>query len=65
MLGLVVTLLGRATGQESILPAKMAPHRRSLISMGASTVMGIEGHPLLVLRKAVWQHLIRLRAYGK
>ena len=65
MLRLVVTLLGRATGQESILPAKMTHHRRPLISMGVGTLMGVEGRPLPVKPQTLWQHFIWLRAYGQ
>ena len=42
VLRLIATLLGRAMEQESIFPAKMTHHCRSLTSMGAGTVMGLE-----------------------
>ena len=38
-----ITLLGRAMGQESNLPAKMTHQCGSLISMGAGTAMGGDG----------------------
>ena len=65
MLRLIVTLLGRATEQESIFPAKMMHHCRSLTSMGVGMVMGLECHPLFTWLLAVWNHLERLRNYGE
>ena len=43
VLRLIVTLTGRATERESIFPFKMTHHCRSFTSMGAGTVMGLEG----------------------
>ena len=56
-----ITLVGRATERQSIFPAKMTHHCRSLTSMGAGTVMGPEGRPIFTKPLAVWKHLERLR----
>ena len=60
-----ITLVGRATERQSIFPAKMTHHCRSLTSMGAGTVMGPEGRPIFTKPLAVWKHLERLRTYGE
>ena len=60
VLWLMVTLLGRAMEQGSILPAKVTHHCCSLTSMGAGTVMGLEGRPLFTRPLEVWHHLKRL-----
>ena len=65
VLRLIVTLVGRATKRETICPVKMTHHCRSLTSMGAGTVMGLEGRPVFTRPTAVWKHLERLRAYGE
>ena len=65
VLPLVVNVLGRATEQESILLAKMTHRWGSLASMGAGTIMGLEGRPLFTRRLAVWDHLMTPRAYGE
>ena len=59
VLQLIVTLLGKATEKESILPAKMTHHCRSLTSMGAGVFMGVEGRPLLTRPREVWGHIVR------
>ena len=61
MLRLIVTLVGKATERESIFPAKMTHHCRSLTSMRAGTVMGLEGRPIFTRPLAAWTHLERLR----
>ena len=60
VLQLIVTLLGRATEQKSVLPAKMTHHLRFLMSMGSGMVMGVDGRPLLTRLQPVWAHLMRL-----
>ena len=65
VLRLIVTLVGRATERESIFPVKMTHHCRSLTSMGAGTVMGLEGRPVFARPTAVGKHLERLRTYGE
>ena len=65
VLRLIVTLVGRATERESIFPVKMTHHCRSLTSMGAGTVIGLEGRPVFTRPTAVWKHLERLRTYGE
>ena len=65
VLQLIVTLVGRAMERESIFLVKMTHHCRSPTSMGACTVMGLEGRPIFARPTAVWKHLERLRAYGE
>ena len=65
VLRLIVTWVGRATERESIFPVKMMHHCRSLTSMGAGTVMGLEGRPVFAKPMAVWKHLERLRTDGE
>ena len=38
--------MGRAVGQDTILPAKMTNHCKTLVPLGAGLVMGLEGRPL-------------------
>ena len=65
MLRLIVKLVGRATERESIFLVRMTDHCRSLTSMGAGTVMGLEGCPVFTRPTAVWKHPERLRTYGE
>ena len=59
-----VTLLGRAAGKESILPAAITTHCRSLVPLGAGPVVGVKGHPLFGRPMAVWYHLKQLQEYN-
>ena len=63
VLRLIVTLVGKVIERESIFPIKMTHHCCSLTSMGAGTVMGLEGRPVFTRPTAVWKHLERLHAY--
>ena len=65
MLSLITSLMGRAVGQDSILPAKMTNHCKTLIPMGAGLVTGLEGRPLFTRPLKVSRHLQRLRTYGE
>ena len=65
MLRLITSLMGRSIGQDTILPAKMINHCKSLIPMGAGLVMGLEGRPLFTRPLEVSRHLHRLRTYGE
>ena len=49
----IVTLLGRATERESVFPVRVTHHCRSLTSMGAGMVMGLEGRPVFTKPTAV------------
>ena len=60
---LAVTLLGRAARKESILPVAITTHCRSLVPLGAGTVVGLKGRPLFTRPMAVWHHLKRLQKY--
>ena len=61
---LAVTLMGKAAGRESILPARIINHCRSLVPLGASPVVGVKGRPLFTRPIAVWHHLKRLQWYN-
>ena len=65
VLRLITSLMGRAVGQDTILPAKMTNHCKTLIPMGAGLVMGLEGRPLFTRPLEVSRHLQRLRTYGE
>ena len=65
MLRLVTSLMGRSIGQDTILPAKMTNHCKTLIPMGAGLVMGLEGRPLFTRPLEVSRHLQRLRTTGR
>ena len=65
VLRLITSLMGRAIGQDTILPAKMTNHCKTLIPMGAGLVMGLEGRPLFTRPLEVSRHLQRLRTYGE
>ena len=65
VLRLIVTILGRLVGQESILLAAMTNHCRSLITIGAAPVLGLDECPILTKLSTIWHHVTRLRAYGK
>ena len=64
VLRLAVTLLGRAAGRESILPATITTRCRALVPLGAGMVVGVKGRPLLTRPAAVWHHVQRLRQYN-
>ena len=64
VLRMIATLLGRAM-EPLIFLAKMTHHRRSVTSMKAGTVMGLEGCLLFTRLLVVWHHLERLRTYGE
>ena len=64
VLRLAVTLMGRAAGRESVLPAAITTRCRSLVPLGAGTVVGVTGRPLFTRLAAVWHHLQRLRQYN-
>ena len=66
---LITTLMGRSVGKETILPAKLTNACKSLVPMGAGTIMGLEGRPLLTRPLEVWGApssvaLIRRRKMG-
>ena len=61
---LAVTLMGKAAGRKSILPARIANHCRSLVPLGACPVVGVKGRPLFTRPMAVWHHLKRLQGYN-
>ena len=61
VLRLAVTLLGRAAGRESILPAAITTKCRALVPLGAGMVVGVKGCPLFSRLAVVWQ---RLRQYN-
>ena len=63
VLRLAVTLMGRAAGRESILPAGITTRCRSLVPLGAGTVVGVKGRPFFTRPLAVWHHLRRLQQY--
>ena len=65
VLRLITSLMGRAVGQDTILPAKMTNHCETLMPMGAGLVMGLEGRPLFTRPLEVSRHLQRLRTYGE
>ena len=61
----MMTILGRAKGRESLLPAAMMNRCRSLITMGARPMMGLDERPIFTRPQVVWHHLMCLRAYGE
>ena len=61
---LAVTLMGKAAGRESVLPAPITNHCRSLVLLGAGPVVGVKGRPLFTRPMAVWHHLKRLQRYN-
>ena len=61
---LAVTLMGKAAGWESILPARITNHRRSLVPLGVGPVVGVKGRRLFTRPMAVWHHLKRLQKYN-
>ena len=65
VLRLVTSLMARSIGRDTILPAKMTNHCKTLIPMGAGLVMGLEGRPLFTRPLEVSRHLQRLRTYGE
>ena len=61
VLRLVVTLLGRAPGTESILPAAITTGCRSLVPLGAGTVVGVkEG----LSSRVPWEYGITCKVSG-
>ena len=63
MVCLAVTMMGKAAGHESILPAAISARCRSLVPRGAGIVVGVKGRPLLTRSMALWHHLQQLRKY--
>ena len=61
---LAVSLLARAAGHESILPAGITNKCRSLVPLGAGTTTGVKGWPTFTRLAAVWHHLRRLQQYS-
>ena len=64
VLQLAVTLLGKAVGRETILPAAITAQCRWLVLLEAGTVVGVKGRLLFTRPVAVWHHLLRLRQYS-
>ena len=64
VLRLAVTLLGRAGGRESILPAAITTRCRALVPLGVGMVVGVKGRPLFTRPAEVWHHLQKLRQYN-
>ena len=62
-LRLAVSLLGKAAGRESILPAGFTNKCRSLVPLGAGTTAGVKGWPVFTRPMAVWHHLRRMQHY--
>ena len=54
VLRLAVSLLGKAAGRESILPAGFTNRCRSLVPLGAGTTAGVKGRPIFTRPAAVW-----------
>ena len=63
MVRLAITVMGKAAGRESILPARITNCCRSLV-LGAGPVVGVKGRPLFTRPMAVWHHLKRLQRYN-
>ena len=61
---LAVTLLGRAAGHASILPAAITTRCRALVPLGAGMLVGVKGRQLFTRPAAVWHHLQRLHQYN-
>ena len=59
-----VTLMGKAAGKESILPARITNHCRSLVPLGPGPVVGVKKRALFTRPMAVWHHLKRLQKYN-
>ena len=64
VLRLAVSLLGKAAGKESILPAGFTNRCRSLVPLGAGTTAGVKGRPIFTRPAAVWHHLRRMQQYS-
>ena len=64
MVRLAITLMGKAAGRESILPAWITNHCRSLVPLGAGPVVRVKGRPLFTRPMAVWHHLKRRQRYN-
>ena len=60
---LVATLMGKAAGKESILPARITNHWCCLVPLGAGPVVGVKRRPLFTRPMAVWHHPKRLQKY--
>ena len=61
---LAVTLMGKAAWKESILPARISNHCRSLVPLRAGPVVGVKGRLLFTRPMAVWHHLKRVQKYN-
>ena len=64
VLRLAVSLLGKAAGRESILPAGFTNRCRSLVPLGAGTTAGVKGRPIFTRPAAVWHYLRRIQQYS-
>ena len=64
VLRLAVSLLGKAAGRESILPAGFTNRCRSLVPLGAGATAGVKGRPIFTRPVAVWHHLRRMQQYS-
>ena len=53
VLRLAVSMLGKAAGRESILPAGFTNRCRSLVPLGAGTTAGVKGRPIFTRPAAV------------
>ena len=49
---------------ETILPAAITTRCRSLVPLGAGTVVGVKRRPIFTRPLAVWHHLKGLRQYS-
>ena len=58
------TLLGKARGAETILLAAITTKWRSLILLGAGTVVDVNGRLVFTRPMAVWHHLQRMHKYS-
>ena len=65
MLRIMMTILRRAIGRESLLLVAMTNHCRLPVTMALGPVMQLDERPILTKLQAVWHHLMRLRVYGK
>ena len=64
VLRMAVSLLGKAAGRESILPAGFTNRCHSLVPLGAGTTAGVQGRPVFTRPTAVWHHVRRLQQYS-
>ena len=54
---------GERSGTKSILRAAITARSRSLVPLGAGTIVGVKGTPLIGRPMAVWHHLQRFSKY--